>query len=41
VVDLLRERGQRVDYCIVAEPSSQQAFGDTVRIGRRGSLSAA
>ncbi len=39
VVDLLRERGQRVDYCIVAEPSSQQAFGDTVRIGRRGSLS--
>ncbi len=33
------ERGQRVDYCIVGEPSSQQAFGDTVRIGRRGSLS--
>ena len=26
-------------YCIVGEPSSQQAFGDTVRIGRRGSLS--
>ena len=39
VVDALRERGQRVDYCVVGEPSSQQDFGDTVRIGRRGSLS--
>ena len=34
-----RERGQRIEYCIVGEPSSQQEFGDTVRIGRRGSLS--
>jgi succinyl-diaminopimelate desuccinylase len=39
VVDALRERGQRIDYCIVGEPSSQRQFGDTVRIGRRGSLS--
>lgn len=39
VVDRLRERGQRLDYCLVGEPSSQQAFGDTIRIGRRGSLS--
>ncbi len=39
VVDRLRERGQRVEFCVVGEPSSQQAFGDTVRIGRRGSLS--
>ena len=39
VIDRLRECGQRVDFCIVGEPSSQQAFGDTVRIGRRGSLS--
>ena len=39
VVDRLRERGERVDFCVVGEPSSQQAFGDTVRIGRRGSLS--
>ncbi len=39
VVDALRERGQRVDYCVVGEPSSQETFGDTVRIGRRGSLS--
>jgi succinyl-diaminopimelate desuccinylase len=39
VVDRLREHRERVDFCIVGEPSSQQAFGDTVRIGRRGSLS--
>lgn len=39
VVERLRERGQRLDYCLVGEPSSQQAFGDTIRIGRRGSLS--
>lgn len=39
VVERLQERGQRIDYCVVAEPSSQQEFGDTVRIGRRGSLS--
>ena len=39
VIERLRERGLHVDYCLVGEPSSQQAFGDTVRIGRRGSLS--
>ena len=39
VVDALERRGQRLAYCIVGEPSSQQEFGDTVRIGRRGSLS--
>ncbi len=40
VVEVLRERGQRIDYCLIGEPSSQQVFGDTIRIGRRGSLSA-
>ena len=39
VVEALRERGQRIDYCVVGEPSSQRVFGDTIRIGRRGSLS--
>jgi succinyl-diaminopimelate desuccinylase len=38
VVEALLERGERIDYCVVGEPSSQQAFGDTARIGRRGSL---
>jgi succinyl-diaminopimelate desuccinylase len=39
VVERLRERGLQLDHCLVGEPSSQQAFGDTIRIGRRGSLS--
>lgn len=39
VVEVMRERGQRIDFCLVGEPSSQQDFGDTIRIGRRGSLS--
>lgn len=38
VVKKLIERGQKIDYCIVGEPSSQQQFGDTVKNGRRGSL---
>src|SRR5580700_9005374 len=40
VVETLRERGQRIDYCLVGEPSSEQSVGDTIKIGRRGSLSA-
>ena len=39
VVEVLRQRRQRIDYCLVGEPSSQEIFGDTIRIGRRGSLS--
>ncbi|MFA5683004.1 MAG: succinyl-diaminopimelate desuccinylase [Lysobacteraceae bacterium] len=31
-------RGQRIDHCLVGEPSSGARLGDTVRIGRRGSL---
>ena len=40
VVEELVRRGQRIDYCLVGEPSSDERFGDTVKIGRRGSLSA-
>lgn len=36
-----RRRGQRVDWCITGEPSSTRRLGDLVRVGRRGSLSAA
>jgi succinyl-diaminopimelate desuccinylase len=39
VVEALRERGERLDYCIVGEPTSVSALGDTVKNGRRGSLS--
>ena len=39
VVEELRERNQRIDWCVVGEPSSGQATGDMIKIGRRGSLS--
>ena len=39
VMEVLRERGEAIDWCVVGEPSSAGALGDTVRIGRRGSLS--
>ena len=39
VVEVLRERGEHIDWCIVGEPSSENTIGDTIKIGRRGSLS--
>lgn len=39
VVEALKARGARIDYCIVGEPSSERQVGDTIKIGRRGSLS--
>ncbi len=39
VVEVLRERRERIDWCLVGEPSSELALGDTIKIGRRGSLS--
>ena len=38
VVEALKARGETIDYCIVGEPSSAQVFGDTIKNGRRGSL---
>ena len=40
VVAILEEREEKIDYCITAEPSSDMKLGDTIRNGRRGSLSA-
>ncbi|MEO8157724.1 MAG: succinyl-diaminopimelate desuccinylase [Betaproteobacteria bacterium] len=39
VVDALRARGEAIDYCIIGEPSSVSLLGDTMKNGRRGSLS--
>ncbi len=39
VVEALMERGEIVDYCLVGEPSSSEKVGDTIKNGRRGSLS--
>jgi len=38
VVEELKRRGETIDYCIVGEPSSVEVFGDTIKNGRRGSL---
>jgi succinyl-diaminopimelate desuccinylase len=39
VVEHLNARHERIDWCIVGEPSSEAAIGDTIKIGRRGSFS--
>jgi len=39
VCDLLEERGETLDYCLVGEPTSSHILGDTIKNGRRGSLS--
>lgn len=39
VVESLRARGERLEYCIVGEPTSAKCLGDTIKNGRRGSLS--
>jgi succinyl-diaminopimelate desuccinylase len=39
VAEHFRTSGQAIDYCITGEPSSMQALGDLVRVGRRGTLS--
>ena len=39
VMEALKRRDELFDYCIVGEPSSGERLGDTVRVGRRGSLS--
>ena len=40
VCEKLKARGDRLDYCIVGEPSSVERLGDMIKNGRRGSLSA-
>ena len=39
VIETLGRRGERIDWCLVGEPSSTDRLGDTVKVGRRGSLS--
>ncbi|WP_210397062.1 succinyl-diaminopimelate desuccinylase [Motiliproteus sediminis] len=38
VVDVLEARNEKIDWCIVGEPSSSHHVGDTIKNGRRGSL---
>lgn len=38
VMEVLHERNEKIDYCIVGEASSDKIVGDQIRIGRRGSI---
>jgi succinyl-diaminopimelate desuccinylase len=38
VIERLEQRGERIDYALVGEPSSQERLGDQIKNGRRGSL---
>ena len=40
VIEHLQNRGEKIDWCLVGEPSSVNTLGDTVKNGRRGSLNA-
>lgn len=40
VVQALMSRDERLDYCLVGEPSSQSQLGDMIKNGRRGSITA-
>tara|TARA_B110000208_G_scaffold72194_1_gene92847 strand:+ start:298 stop:1452 length:1155 start_codon:yes stop_codon:yes gene_type:complete len=40
VIDTLEARGEKMDWCIVGEPSSTTTLGDVIKNGRRGSLTA-
>jgi len=40
VAERFRAAGERIDWCVVGEPSAKEKLGDLIRVGRRGSLSA-
>jgi succinyl-diaminopimelate desuccinylase len=39
VIKQLKSRGIKIDWCVIGEPSSTDNLGDTIKVGRRGSLS--
>jgi len=40
VMDFLKDNNQKIDFCLVGEPSSTAILGDVIKNGRRGSLNA-
>jgi len=40
MVEVLEQRGEKITWCLVGEPSSDKTLGDVIRVGRRGSLCA-
>ena len=39
VIEYLADRGEKIDWCLVGEPSSTDTVGDVIKNGRRGSIS--
>jgi len=39
VMEVLQARQEHIDWCLVGEPTSSKILGDTIKVGRRGSLS--
>lgn len=39
VIETLQSRNEHIDWCVIGEPSSHVVLGDTIKVGRRGSLS--
>jgi succinyl-diaminopimelate desuccinylase len=39
VCNMLRARGEQLDYCVIGEPTSSDMLGDVIKNGRRGSMS--
>jgi succinyl-diaminopimelate desuccinylase len=40
ILDWMAANGERIDHCLVGEPTCLERMGDTIKIGRRGSLTA-
>ena len=40
VIEHFRAKDERIEFCVVGEPSAKERLGDLIRVGRRGSLSA-
>ena len=40
VIEHFRANNERIEFCVVGEPSAKEKLGDLIRVGRRGSLSA-
>jgi succinyl-diaminopimelate desuccinylase len=38
IVEYLKKHNKKIDYCLLGEPTSVEDLGDTIKIGRRGSL---
>ena len=40
ILDWMKQNGEKIDHCLVGEPTSPSQMGETMKIGRRGSMNA-